>query len=767
MSELNQAQAQAVAHATGPLLIFAGAGSGKTRTITYRIANLLARHRVPPYRILAVTFTNKAAGEMKHRLEQLTGPELSRDLWVGTFHAVCARVLRRYHEELGYGQKFVIYDDADQKAVMNRLLKALKIDDRQFPAKVLLQRIHAEKREGRRPAEMDLCTPADGMIQTVYEGYQNALRTANAWDFEDLILEAMRLAEATDSAAGRELRERFDHVLVDEFQDTNWTQYRLVRALSAATRNLCVVGDDDQSIYRWRGADVRIIRGFRQDFADAQVIKLEQNYRSTQNIVAAALGVIQPALAREPKQLWTAEEPGQPVVVHGVADERQEAAWVTSRVREVTGAGVDPGQIAIFYRIHAQSRVLEEALRADGVPYQIIGGMKFFERAEVKDLIAYLRLLENPRSDADLLRIINVPARGIGAKSVQRLLDVAADRGTCCYEALPSLIESSSIGAAAKKKLSGFYEQFEQWREQAAQLLPSELAERVVDQSGYLGQLRQADNAEADARLENLKELIGSISEFERDAAEAGEAPSLSSYLERVSLVSAVDNMSDQPSVSLMTVHAAKGLEFDTVIMTGMEDEIFPYRGVDGRDSEELEEERRLAYVAITRARRRLLIAHATMRTIFGQTRYLAPSRFLADLPAEVVQLSEAPAPAGLAYRWGGGARPQGQAAGRRGHSGEAFSATSGRGRDARRAPSGALRHGGGRRVEYDAIDPLPSDEPGVVLRPGDTVRHRRFGAGVVQSVDCGVAPSVTAKFPGFGVRKVLAEYLQFEPSGY
>jgi DNA helicase-2/ATP-dependent DNA helicase PcrA len=739
MSQLNGPQAEAVEHARGPLLIFAGAGSGKTRTITYRVANLLAEHRVPPYRILCVTFTNKAAGEMRARLEQLAGASMARDLWVGTFHAVCARLLRRYPDGTGLTQRFVIYDDSDQRAVMARLLKDMGVDERRYPPKYVLSRVLAEKREGRGPSEMIVNQPFEDELIEAYERYQKALTTADAVDFEDLIVHVMRLAERR-SAAGEELRSRFSHVLVDEFQDTNITQYRLVRALSATTRNLCVVGDDDQSIYSWRGANVRIIRGFRRDFPDATVIKLEQNYRSTANVVAAALGVIEPARDREPKRLWTSAEAGEPVRLREVQDEREEASFVVRTIQREIQNGVSPREMAVFYRVHAQSRVLEEALRSENVPYQIIGGMKFFERAEIKDLVAYLRLLDNPRSDADLLRIINVPTRGIGNKTVQRLLEVATERGTSVYGAIEPTLSDPALGSAGKKKLAGFFELLEDLRNHGGSAAPHELAERVLERSGYRETLREQDTAESDARLGNLEEFVGSIAEYESDCEEAGETPSLGGYLERVTLASAVDSQADAPAVSLMTVHSAKGLEFHTVLLTGMEEEVFPYRGVEGSSPEELEEERRLAYVAITRARVRLFVTHAGCRTLFGQTRYLAPSRFLSDMPNEAVDRVRA-APRPSAASWSRSTEPLIRAMPRRSEP----------------MPLPSER----RVVDREAFDDLADESSGREIRPGHRVFHRRFGQGTIEEVEPG-ATSVVARFPGYGTRRILTQFLEF-----
>ncbi len=746
MHELNEPQARAVAHASGPLLVFAGAGSGKTRVITYRVASLLAEHRVAPYRILAVTFTNKAAGEMRHRLEQLAGPEVTRDLWVGTFHSMCAKLLRRYHDEVGLSRDFVIYDDSDQKAVVARIIKELGLDDEMYPPKLVLSRIHAEKREGRGPNDVKLSHLFDVKMLGIYERYQQALLRASAVDFEDLIVHVMRLAEDPLSPAGEDLRNRFRHVLVDEFQDTNTTQYRLVRAIAAKERNLCVVGDDDQSIYRWRGANIRNIRGFRRDFPDATVVKLEQNYRSTGNIVRAALGVIQPSRDREPKRLWTEALPGDPVHVVAVRDERDEAAQVVRLIQSEVARGVDPSAMAVFYRVHAQSRVLEEALRAENLPYQVVGGMKFFERAEVKNLLSYLRLIDNPRSDADLVRVINAPARGIGDKTVDRLLELATARGTTAWAAIPAALAGDALGTGPKKKVETFHQLIDGLRVEARDLSPHDLAARVLEATGYRAALRTEDSAEADARLENLEELLGSIAEFEEDQSDAGEKPTLASYLERVSLVTDVDSMKDAPKVALMTAHSAKGLEFTTVMLIGMEEEIFPYKGLGADEIDELEEERRLAYVAVTRARERLYVYHATMRTLFGQTRYLMPSRFLRDLPPEVVVRE-------------GGTGSSGTASQYRGWSGAASAAPSTRARGPAPAPARRLERGE-RVVDTDAFDDLPADSS-VRMRPGDRVFHRRFGRGVVERVEHGVAPAVVARFPGFGSKKILAEYLE------
>jgi len=747
---LNEPQMQAVQHVSGPLLVFAGAGSGKTRTITYRIANLLAHENVAPYRILAVTFTNKAAGEMRERLEQLAGPALARDLWVGTFHSTSARMLRRYCAEVGLKRNFVIYDDSDQKALMNRLLKSKNLSDREYPVRLVLSRIHSKKQEGLLPEQVTRGRHFDETMLDLYESYQRALLTSNAVDFEDLILLMMRLSESRDTVAGEELRSRFDYVLVDEFQDTNTTQYRLVRALSARTRNLCVVGDDDQSIYRWRGANVGIIRGFQRDFPDAQVVKLEQNYRSTASIVQAALSIIELATSREPKRLWTEQGMGSPITIRAVADERDEAAWVVRTARERLTQGVDAGQIAVFYRVHAQSRVLEEAFRGENIPYQIVGGTRFFDRAEIKDVLAYLRLVENPDSESDLMRVINVPARGIGKKTLEQVFEEASLTDCSPWKAAGAIVNNPSLPSGARQKVRQFVELIEQWRAAYAQgETPFQLATRVVDESGYRKYLKDQDNAEGDARIGNIEEFLGSIAEYEDDTALTDEKPTLSGYLERISLVSAPDTMKDVPKVSLMTVHAAKGLEFDTVLLTGMEDDVFPYKGLDSAEPEELDEERRLAYVAVTRARNHLAIFHASQRTLFGQTRYLRRSMFLEPIPEHIVKSEHSTVHLG---NWN--AQANDEAAPVRPMPVDRWQTHQKFTLDKPLRP-------GERVVDRTAFDDMAHVETGPHLRRGQSVFHARFGKGTVEAVESGgEATMVVAMFPGFGRRKILSKFL-------
>ncbi len=754
--ELNEPQASAVAHTSGPLLVFAGAGSGKTRVITYRIANLVACAAVPPYRILAVTFTNKAAAEMRGRLDKLLPDGMAKDLWVGTFHATCAKLLRRHAEAVGLSSSFVIYDAADQKSLVARVLKELEIDERRFPPRALLGRIHKEKQEARGPEDMSLDSYMDETAQKVYARYEEALRQANAVDFEDLILHVVRIAEAPDSAPGEVrdardvLRRKFEHVLVDEFQDTNATQYRLLRAFSARTRNLCVVGDDDQSIYRWRGADVRNIRGFRRDYPETTVVKLEQNYRSTSRIVSAALAVIKPSPTREPKELWTENPPGAKVAVIAAGDERDEAALVTRLVTDARSQGIPATEIAVFYRVHAQSRVLEEALRGANVAYQIIGGTKFYDRAEIKDALSYLRLLVNPKSDVDFLRVVNTPARGIGATSVERLVAFANEQKLPLVAALGRVDEVRDLAAAAKKRLAGVRELLRELTREAEQASPGEVLAAVLTKTGYRAALSAEDTAESDARLENLAELEGSMHDYAEEAAARGEPPTLSGFLERVSLQSDVDKVGTDERVTLMTVHGAKGLEFDVVLLTGMEEDMFPYRSMDGQSPEELEEERRLGYVAVTRARKHLVLTHTRTRQIFGTTRVGRPSRFILDMPPDVVDHHATPsAQSTSSQRFVDRENVQSTRSWRPG--------TSARTWQHPQAPSRPPEPGE-RYVEREA--PADYDGEGVPIRRGMRVKHERFGEGEVKKVLEMGEPAVLAFVPGWGEVKVLARFL-------
>ena len=719
LGALNSRQREAVVHEGGPLVVFAGAGSGKTRVITYRVAHLISEHGVAPWRILAVTFTNKAAGEMRERLLGLLGEEGSA-VRVGTFHATCARLLRRHGQSAGLSKDFTIYDDQDQLALVKRVLRDLGLDEKRYQPKAMAGRINRAKQEVQGPEDIETPDAWSEVVRRVYTAYEERLHQANALDFGDLIYRTVRALE-NDEAFRDEVIGRFSHVLVDEFQDTNQAQFRLVRLLAEGHRNLCVVGDDDQSIYRWRGADRRNILDFRASFPDATLVKLEQNYRSTKRILRSANAVITRNTEREPKELWTDNEEGDAVLVVRTMDERDEARLVLRGVRELMAQGRSPSDIAVFYRTHAQSRVIEEALRGGNIAYRIVGGMRFYDRAEVKDLLAYLRVMANPADDMSLLRIINTPARGIGKTTITRLLDHAAEQGRGLTDILGEGA-IAQVGNAARKRLAGFHRLICELREVAVSGAPlGEIGAEVVNQSGYAEMLRHDDSVETDARFQNVQELVASMDEFERENPES----SLADFLENVTLQTSADEDSGGDRVTLMTVHAAKGLEFPIVMVTGLEEQVFPFKGIDPwEDPEELEEERRLAYVAFTRAEEKLILSFAAVRRIFGQQRVGIPSRFLTELPSEDIE-------------WIGG---------------RTSSASRPAPRDERRyEPDESY-------VDYSEGSDL-SDLEG--LRRGMQVRHPKFGVGEVKEVAPGSPPRVSVRFPGWGTRKIIASYLE------
>lgn len=738
--ELNPPQLEAVRHTDGPLLVFAGAGSGKTRVITYRIGYILQTRAAWPSQILAVTFTNKAAGEMRDRLAKLVGADRSRGLWVSTFHALGAKLLRRYHARAGLRSDFAIYDDGDQRAVMKRVFDTLKLDDDVLPARRVLAAIDKAKQEVLSPADLEARArgPEETMTARAWAEYEERLRSNGAVDFGDLIARTVKLIE-TDETVREELRGQFRYVLVDEFQDTNNAQYRMLRGVLGAHRNLCVVGDDDQAIYRWRGADIRNIRNFRGDHPGAKVVKLEQNYRSTQTILRAANAVIVKAGGREAKTLFTRNGEGPKVEVLKCEDERDEARQVAWGVSAAVERGVSAREIAVFYRVNAQSRPLEEALRAEGIGYVIVGGLRFYERAEVKDILAYLRLLLNPNDDVSLVRVINTPARKIGKSTVERVQARAVLRGCSMWKIIATGDVGEGLGGAARKALVGFYELIAEMRKRAPGMLasPSELGQMVYEETGYERMLREKDEPEVEARRENIAELIGTMKSYEEET----EEPSLGDWMERVTLAEETPEGEQSEKVSLMTVHSAKGLEFQKVFVTGMEDGMFPYKGMElGADPEEMEEERRLAYVAITRARQELTVSYARFRQIFGQTKVNGASRFLYELPEEILSQS-------VGRRGGGGAvresaRGYGTTTVKTVSFGERDSDSDGDGGD-----------GGG----IDDGPTLVRDELGSVrFRRGMRVKHPKFGPGTVKSVLPGAEIKVEVYFPAVGQTKVM-----------
>jgi len=732
-SGMNPEQRAAVEHAGGPLVVFAGAGSGKTRVITHRIAHLVQRGNVPPYRILAVTFTNKAAGEMRARLQRLVG-DAARDLWVGTFHAICAKLLRRYHEECGVKRDFVIYDDSDQKAMLTRVVRDEKLDEKRYAPKFIAGRINSAKQEGKGPEQLNASDPFERRIIDLYRIYEERMRACGALDFGDLIYRlVVGMRESPVLLA--ELRHRFQHVLVDEFQDTNHVQYELVRLLAVEHQQLCVVGDDDQSIYRWRGADRRNILDFRRAFPGATIIKLEQNYRSTKRILRVANAVVSRNVDREPKSLWTENDDGSPIVVMVCDDERDEAYAVVRAIRELLSSGESLSDIALLYRIHAQSRVFEEALRAANLAYRVFGGTRFYDRAEVKDVLAYLRVLHNPDDDVSLLRIINTPTRGIGKTTIDQLLDIAAVRGVSVWSVVMAA-RTLELGTAARKKLGQFADMMTALvHSKEADPRPSHLTQQILDRTGYTDSLKLEDTAEADARVENLDELLGSMQEFEKDA----EEPTLAAFLELVTLQTDADRSNSDQMLTLMTVHAAKGLEFPSVFVAGLEEELFPRRGFAfDDDPDELEEERRLAYVAFTRAERTLVVTHAHTRRVHGELKIRRRSRFIDEMPqTELRVLGKAVArPATRSWQ----ADPYAEIPRRPSHAAEFVPPTAG---------SSYVD----RSDSQDATDGE--------LRPGIQVVHRTYGIGKVQAVDQSSPPKVTVSFPGWGRKTILATFLE------
>ena len=633
LSILNEPQRRAVLTTEGPLLVLAGAGSGKTRVLTHRIAYLLEKG-VPAYRILALTFTNKAAKEMLERVNALAG-EAAADAWVSTFHSSCARILRRDIEKLGYTRAFTIYDTDDQNRLVRDVLTELDISDKLYPPREMLAIISDAKNHLLAPREWLQKQQGDfrsQKIADIYARYEERLKKANALDFDDLLIKTLELFVQHPPVL-ESYQRRFEYILVDEYQDTNSAQYQLVRLLAGEKRNLCVVGDDDQSIYGWRGADIRNILDFEKDFPDAVVIKLEQNYRSTGNILDAANQVIAHNMGRKEKALWTSEGAGEPVRVYEAQDERDEAYFLAQVIGERVKAGDALGDMAVLYRANSLSRVIEETLVRAGLRYRVFGGLKFYERKEVKDIVCYLRAVVNPADDVAVRRIINEPKRSIGDTTVQKLMDYAQARGDSLFAAVLEAAEAG-ISGRALKAVEGFGELMTELVVERQLSRPDEFVRKLLDATGYEEQFKQEQNDENTARLQNIAEFVGGVVEYVNQNPEG----TLEDYLENVALVTDMDRSDDDAgAVTLMTMHSAKGLEFNNVFVIGMEEGIFPTtRSMD--DDERLEEERRLCYVAITRARKRLYLTHARQRMLYGRTSMGMASRFLDELPRRVLE---------------------------------------------------------------------------------------------------------------------------------
>ncbi len=632
LSMLNTEQRLAAETLEGPVLILAGAGSGKTRALTYRVANLMD-HGVEPWSILALTFTNKAAKEMRERIEKLVG-EQAEDAWISTFHSTCARILRRDIEKLGYSRSFVIYDDDDQAVTIKEILKRLNVDEKLLPPKEIRARISDAKNKLMGPDEWFQQSERDyrsQMIHDVFLEYETRLKAQNALDFDDLLVKTLTLL-ADHPPVLESYRKRFRYVMVDEYQDTNYAQYQLVRLLTAESHNLCVVGDDDQSIYGWRGADIRNILDFEKDYPDATVIKLEQNYRSTANILDAANQVIAHNSGRKEKALWTDVGEGEPIKLFCAGDEREEAAWVADRIRQLSRQNEPYGNMAVLYRTNAQSRVLEEMLMRSGIPYKVFGGQKFYDRREVRDVIAYLRVIVNPADDVSLRRIINVPKRSIGDSTVQELVRHARDNEMPLFSALTDIPDS--LSARPKKCVSEFMLLMTTLMALKETLPLSEFVQRLVEATGLMSQYERENTDDAQARVENIQEFLGAVEEFAKADANA----TVEDYLENVALVTDLDQAEDERGyVTLMTLHSAKGLEFPDVFIPGLEEGVFP-SGRSLSNEEKIEEERRLCYVGITRAQKRLFLSRASQRMLYNQVNHNAPSRFLQEIPERLLQ---------------------------------------------------------------------------------------------------------------------------------
>ena len=631
LEKLNPVQRQAVTHSSGPLLILAGAGSGKTRVLTYRIAHLIKNCGVHPHQIIAITFTNKAAREMQERLAELVSN--SRGMWVSTFHAACMRILRRDGERVGLEKNFTIYDTSEQTALIRQCLHDLSITHERFKPSMVLAQISRAKNNLVSPEEYSrqVRDYIEETIASVYSLYQRKLRFNNAVDFDDLLCLTVELLRKNEDVRSG-YQEQFRHVLVDEYQDTNMAQYEIVRLLAGKHRNLMVVGDDDQSIYAFRGANLRNILDFEKDFPDATVIKLEQNYRSTQNILEAANAVVANNVGRKRKQLWTANPDGDLVQIFSANDEREEAGQIADEIQLLHSQGRSYDDMAILYRTNAQSRVIEEAFLRRDIPYTMYRGVEFYKRREIKDIIAYLRLLVNPADGTSFSRIVNVPRRGIGATTLQRLSDYADAHELPLLLAAEQADKISSLGKAAANKLQTFAEQVIEWRGMMEFLNVAELVEALLDKTGYQADIEAEGNApESLARLENLQEFVSVAQEFGVREPDSG----LDVFLAGIELLSDADTQAEGEAVHMLTLHTAKGLEFPIVFLSGLEEGIFPHaRAL--VDEDELEEERRLCYVGITRAKERLYLAHAWQRLLFGRHSYNLPSRFLEEIPEAV-----------------------------------------------------------------------------------------------------------------------------------
>lgn len=768
LDTLNGPQREAVLCTEGPLLVLAGAGSGKTRVLTHRIAHLVEDLNVAPWQIMAITFTNKAAAEMRERLQSLIGGG-ARGMWVSTFHSMCVRILRTDCERVGFAKGFTIYDDSDSKRLVEQIMDELNIDKKRYPIPALRNRISQAKND-LQVAEVFAEKTSDQVGQVaarVYTRLQERLRQLNAFDFDDLLLYTWLLLKNHPDVLAA-YQNRFRYLMVDEYQDTNHAQYVLTQLLAAAHKNIMVVGDDDQSIYSWRGADLRNILDFEKDYPEARVVKLEENYRSMGNILAAANAVIANNLTRKPKKLFTSKPAGDKISVYSATDERDEGRWIASEIEHQHGEGMSYNQIAVFYRTNAQSRMLEDMLMRAGVPYRLIGGTRFFDRAEIRDVMAYLNLVVNPANDVAAHRVINVPKRGIGKTTVEHIDYVARETGITFLQAAELCIADDQIRSATRKAIAEFVALIHEAQGYAGDL--RKVVEAIVDKAGLIRVLEAENSDDAAGRIENIQELFGVVDEYAQthddadalfepptaeDAPEANDEPpvrtfqanSLSDFVEWVTLRTDMDTVAeDGEAITMMTIHAAKGLEFDCVFVAGMEESLFPH-GNSSQDSQGLEEERRLAYVAITRARKKLYLTNAFTRQIFGQSSANPPSRFIGEIPLEL---------------------RKGIGMGSAGFSGSGWEK-----RGSRRGIAGSGSEAGGGRVfgQSSASGSRPRQQTRPAVKPeaqkkaaakmtftkGDTVDHKVFGRGTITKVD---GDTLHVRFSRTGqTKKLLKDY--------
>ena len=757
--KLNEPQREAVYHTDGPLLILAGAGSGKTRVLTHRIAYLIGERGVNPWNILAITFTNKAAEEMRQRVDNLVGFG-AESVWVSTFHSACVRILRRFIDRLGYENHFTIYDTDDQKTLIKEVCRKVDVDTKVFKERSLLSAISSAKNEMILPDEFELNAGGDFAkmkIAKVYREYEAQMKANNALDFDDLLVKTVQLLQ-TQPDVLESYQERFRYIMVDEYQDTNTVQFQLVSLLAGKYKNLCVVGDDDQSIYKFRGANIRNILDFEHEFPDAKVIKLEQNYRSTGNILNAANSVIANNRGRKEKSLWTENGEGELIRLRQFDTAFDEADFIGEDIKSAVRQGGSYNDSAVLYRTNAQSRLLEEKFIAMNIPYKIVGGVNFYARREIKDLLAYLKTIDNGRDDVAVRRIINVPKRGIGLTTINRIQESATERGIDFYEALlaPGLI--AGVGRSATK-LDSFAALIEYFKTLAEEMNITDLLQEVIEKTGYIESLENEDKEEAKTRKENIDELISKAATYEESCQDKDEKATLSGFLEEVALVADIDSLDeDQEYVVLMTLHSAKGLEFPRVYLAGMEDGLFPgYMSINAGDREELEEERRLCYVGITRAEQELTLTSARRRMVHGETQYNPMSRFVKEIPRELLdtgnkkftQETEMPAQQNTYARAREAFRAQ------------AFAGALGGMTPAKNQGVGKPLTGSQALASLQKGSQLAAGGNGPLgYEVGDRVRHVKFGEGTVTDIkEGGRDHEVTIEFDSVGTRKMFAKF--------